>query len=484
MGGTRILKSSQEQAAAAWINHLNQLRFQDLAQRLAKQDINFDQAMAELQLLKGFIADPTHILGRPDTKHGEIAEWVQVRFANAEKLILGQKAVHTFEGVLRTAPEDYLRGDHMVQSKFYMGLSGTLRAIGVHLDNYPWFVEQGGIYDIPKNQYEEIIKIYRNGLSGAFNNSSDQKMFEAIKEWEATNNLVFDKTVFPAKVSYYEVQLDTVQSTIEAETEQIEETDRRIRDNAHSDTKPTVKEGARVTIVAALLEGGVAFAVGVYKKRKGGKKIASFTAEDWKEIGADTGLSTVKGAIRGVSVYALTNFTPTPAPVASAMVTATLGVLAQAYKLHTGEITPEEFVDASEAMCLEVTISALSSLIGEVFIPVPVLGAIIGNTVGMFMLNIAQAYLSNEEEKLIENYRRDMATLVEQLDNEYKEFIAAIEKDMSEFRCLAALAFDPDVNVRFETSVALARQVGVKESRILHQDDWDRIFNSNKPVTL
>ena len=207
--------------------------------------------------------------------------------------------------------------------------------------------------------------------------------------------------------------------------------------------------------------------------------------EVYTNFGMDsTGLSTVKGAIRGGSVYALTNFTATPAPVANAMVTATLGVLAQAYKLQAGEITPEEFVDASEALCLEVTISALSSLIGEAFIPVPVLGAIIGNTVGMFMLNIAQAYLSSEEEKLIENYRRDMAALVEQLDNEYKEFIAAIEKDMSEFRCLAALAFDPDVNVRFETSVALARQVGVEENRILRPDDWERIFNSNKPVTL
>ena len=106
------------------------------------------------------------------------------------------------------------------------------------------------------------------------------------------------------------------------------------------------------------------------------------------------------------------------------------------------------------------------------------------NSVEEDMLNIAQAYLSSAEEKLIENYRRDMAALVEQLDNEYKEFIAAIEKDMSEFRCLAALAFDPDVNVRFETSVALARQVGVEENRILRPDDWERIFNSTKPVTL
>ena len=59
MSGIKVLKSSQEQASAAWANHLNQLRFQDLAQRLAKQDINLEQALSELQKLKAFVAEPS-----------------------------------------------------------------------------------------------------------------------------------------------------------------------------------------------------------------------------------------------------------------------------------------------------------------------------------------------------------------------------------------------------------------------------------------
>ena len=484
MSGIKVLKSSQEQAAAAWVNHLNQLRFQDLAQRLAKQDINLEQAMSELQKLKVFVAAPQHILGSPLQKHGEIAEWVQVRFANAERLVQGQNTLHSFDGVLRLAPEDYLRDGRMVQSKFYSGLSGTLRAIGAHLDDYPWFVEQGGIYDIPKDQYNEIIGIYKSGLANTLTTPSDRKMFAAIREWEAANDLIFDETVFPSMVDYGDVQLNTVHHTIQKETEQIGNTDRKIREQARSDTKATLEEGGKVTIVAALLEGSTSFAIGVYTKRKSGKKLAEFTAADWKEIGIDTSLSTAKGALRGSTVYALTNFTQTPAPVASAMVTATLGVLAQAYKLEAGKITAEEFIDASEALCLDVTVSALSSLLGEVFIPVPVLGAIIGNTVGMLMLNISKAYLSAEEEKLILAYRAEIGSVVEAFDAEHRQFIASIENELSEYKSLALLAFDSDFNTRLNISVELAHKAGVAENRILYPDDWDRIMNATEAITL
>lgn len=84
MSGAKIVKNTQEQAVAAWIDFRNVLRLQELAERLAKQDINFETAMAELRKLKIFVSDPSHILGSIKQKHGEIAEHVQVHFTNAE----------------------------------------------------------------------------------------------------------------------------------------------------------------------------------------------------------------------------------------------------------------------------------------------------------------------------------------------------------------------------------------------------------------
>ena len=476
MDRNSIEKSSQEQAVAAWIDYLNHLRFLDLVERIAKQDLSFESAIKELQKLKSFVAQPEHILGSIFTKHGEIAEHVQVHFVNAEQLVQGKEAIYSFEGVGRLAAEDYLRNGQMVQSKFYFGPGGTLFAIARHNDTYPWFVKSGGTYEIPKSQCQELMAIYHNGETGSVLSDPDSKLYEIIKEWETTNGVKFDKVVRPAVVDYEDVQLSTVHETISTEEEKIEKIDRELREEAQAETQPTLKEGAQVAIISAAIEGGITFIVGVYKKRKSGKKLVEFTAEDWKELGLDTGKGTIKGAIRGSAIYALTNFAAMPAPVASAMITATLGMAAQAYKLEKGDISGEEFIDASESMCLDVTVSALSSILGSLLIPVPILGVVIGNAAGMFMKNIAEAYLSSEEQKLIDQYYKDTEALNEQLDAEDKQIIELVMADLAAYKSLSALAFSPDVNQRLEISINIARQSGVDESRILTEESGYAFF--------
>lgn len=483
MGGAKIAKSTQEQAVAAWIDFRNVLRLQELAEKLAKQDINFEAAMEELHKLKIFVSDPAHILGSIKQKHGEIAEHVQVAFMNAEQRIVGEAASHTFDGVGRLAPEDYLRFGKMVQSKFYMGVSGTLTAIADHLDTYPWFLDEGGSYDISKNHYNELMRIYTGGAAGQLTDS-DMKLYDAIKEWESLHNVKFNEVVHPSVVNYEDVQLDTVHNTIQQEENKIEEKDQQRRDQAHAEAKPTLKEGVKVTVTAALLEGGVAFAIGVYKKKKAGKKIAEFTKEDWKELGIDTGVGAGKGAIRGGTVYVLTNFASVPAPMASAMVTATLGMLVQACKLNNGDITAEEFVDASETICLDVTMSAVSSMLGEILIPIPVLGAIIGNTVGMFMMNIARSYLSSEEQKLIATYQKEMTELKNQLDSEYNALVEKLETELAEYGSLVDFSFDADVNIRFESILSRAKLIGANTDRLVDLESGAALFTSGKPVVL
>ena len=104
-----ILKSTQEQAVASWMDHLNQLRINELIEKIAQQDVNLDEALAMLQKIRIFVASPQNILGCNATKHGEIAENVQVYISNARNVIEGLKPEYTFEGIGRLAPEDYLK---------------------------------------------------------------------------------------------------------------------------------------------------------------------------------------------------------------------------------------------------------------------------------------------------------------------------------------------------------------------------------------
>jgi hypothetical protein len=469
-----VIKSTQEQAVAAWINHLNQIRLDKLIADLIAQDICLEDALRELQKLKDFLGEPGSILGNPATKHGEIAENVQVYFSNARRLIEGLARNHSFEGVGRTAPEDYIRDGHAVQSKFLNGLPRTLNGNGSangilqHITKYPDFVKNGGTYDIPKDQYEEMLRLLDLRESNpTILTRAELRILNAIDSFEKNSGLDVRKDLHPSVAKYNQVMQGTVNDTVKNEESAIKETDQKRRNEAYRKSRPSVKEGAGVTAASALLEGGVSFCLAFVKKIKEGKKPTEFTANDWQEIAGETGTSTLKGAIRGASVYTLSNFTATPANVASALVTAAFGIAAQAKALRDHKISSEDFLINSEALCLDVTVSTIASTLGQIAIPVPVLGAIIGNVAGMYMYAIAKEIGLEKEQQLIANYQAEIQSLANKLDAQYRELMTILEAQMKAFTSLLDFAFDPDVNRAFCGSIELARHTGVPEAKIL-----------------
>ena len=143
------------QGIGAAVDIINQMRIEKYIENIRIQDINFENAMNELNLAREFLGSPDHILGSSATKHGEIAEVFDVRFGNADRLIRGEDPNYTFDGVGRTAAEDYLKNNLPVQSKFVQS-NLSMDAVLEHLDKYPDFVQSGGTYSIPKDFYEQI----------------------------------------------------------------------------------------------------------------------------------------------------------------------------------------------------------------------------------------------------------------------------------------------------------------------------------------
>ena len=174
----------------------------------------------------------------------------------------------------------------------------------------------------------------------------------------------------------------------------------------------------------------------------------------------------------------MTNFLNSPAPVANSLVTATFGVVSLARKLENNQITKEEFTMNSEVVCLEVGTSAPSAMLGQTLIPIPVLGAIVGNTVGMLMLEISRNYLDSDEQQLIQEYVTKMSALDNKYVEEYSRLLKEIQNKEHKFNSLVELAFDKDVNKAFYSSVALALSEGVDEGMILKDlNDIDSYFN-------
>ena len=477
MEAAKIIKSSQEQATAAWVDYLNQLRLNELLEKLSAQDANWQATMEQMRDLKASV-QALILSNRGGDKgiHGFLAETLEAHIVNARDLLIGAKPEYIW--VNDNGTVDLIRNGVAIQQKFSQsGGHFGLEAVAGHLKKYPDFVRNGGKYLLPKDFYEEIRRL----LSLSPENAAkllreDRRKLEAIQKILSENELTLDD-LRPSAIAYGAAQAGNVQQTIAKEKSSLRETDQRLRDEAYEASKPSWRQAAQITAGAAAMEGGVSFCLGVHRKLKSGKHLHDFTANDWKDVGIDTTKGAAGGGIRGAVVYGMTNFTATPAAVANALVTAAYGVAGQAIRLRRGDLSEEEFIINSEVLCLDASISAVSALMGQTLIPVPVLGAIIGNTAGMFLYGIAKENLSRREQRLIERFNESMDALNWRLEERYQRLIAELKQEFAKFSSALELAFSPDVNLAFDGSIKLAEYVGVPQEKILrNKRDIDNFF--------
>lgn len=470
----KMIKNGQEQAVASWINYLNQVRLDRLMEALQKEELNLNEAMSTIgETLKTISRDIVNNgkgRGGQYGMHGFIAEVAECGIGNAREQIEGKAPI--YEWINDNGPEDLRRGATLIQQKFVNGGGHlSLQAIRMHLNAYPDFLDNGGVYQIPEDHYEKIkwlLSISEKEANKMPTSTGDfsLKQWREVHEFFKNGDIPLDK-VEPSKLKYSEVQKGTYEQTFSKEKDSLRKRNQERKEQAYNKSKPTLSEGAKATAAAAAIEGAMALCLGIAEKRKSGKKFNAFDEEDWKEIAATTGKGTLKGSIRGASIYTLTNFTATPAAVASAMVTATFGIAEQAYQLKQGNVNEQRFIENTEMLCLDASVSALSSFAGQILIPVPVLGAVIGNTVGTMMYQIAKDNLSAREQKIFEEYAEAVRQLDVSLQDQYQEFVDEIGKDTKLFMELLNRAFAPDIRVAFESSIDLAKSCGVPVDEIL-----------------
>ena len=155
-----ILKSTQEQAIAAWVGLINQMRINDLIESLNQQDQNLGSAMDSMNWALEKIEELI-VTNRGGSKgvHGFIAEVAECGLENAQRLVRGDKPV--MEWVNDNGPADLLRDGVEIQVKFVNGGGKfSLDAVAAHLEKYPNFLDEDGIYQIPKDHLDAVRALY------------------------------------------------------------------------------------------------------------------------------------------------------------------------------------------------------------------------------------------------------------------------------------------------------------------------------------
>ena len=472
MKAEKVLKSSQEQAIAAWIGLINQMRIDDLIENLDRQDQNFGSAMESMNWALGKIADLV-VANRVGSQgvHAFIAEVAECGLENAQSLLRGDKPV--MKWVNDNGPADLLRNGVEIQVKFVnAGGKFSLDAVAAHLVKYPDFLDKDSIYQIPKDHLDAVRSLYEMPKEEAAKlvSSNDGPSYST---WKSVHEF-FDPSGFSiedleaSKFEYSEVQKNAIADKMAEEKSKLAEESEQIKKSIYEEHKPTLQEGAKAAAAGAAFEAGTAFALSMKRHLGNGKRIGDLTRDDWEEIAKDSGVGFVKGGVRGGAVYGLNNYTATPSSVASALVTAFFGVADCAYRFRKGELTETEFIENSEIACLDASVSAFSSFVGQAIIPVPVLGALVGNAVGTTVYELGKDLYNKREAELLAHYAQELEALDAELDGEYAACVNSLRENMSAYISLLGKAFSPNVAMAFSGSVELAASLNVPDGEILH----------------
>ncbi len=470
-------------------NTYNETMSSIISQRLkdtSKQAQNFSKALGCMAEIEKFIRNPENILGRPSTKHGEIAEMMDVGLTNAKKLVSGGKISHTFKGIGRFAPEDYKINGVNIQSKFLNGANKTVKAILGHLDDHNTFANQGGKYVIPKDQYNDIIEIMNGTYKGELSLRSQNAIKANADQLEKQTGKLFSKLVKPSELDYGEVQSGRVEQTLNSKKNEIskinDERNNEINKQAQEkentatqQSKASFGEGLKAAAYAGALEAGMQTAIAMFKKKK---SLAKYTEQDWKDVGKVFGEGAINGSIKGAAIYTLSNYASMSAPLAGAYVSAISGMSSLYLSYKNGEISGEELVDQSQIICFDTAVSYVGGTIGQVLIPIPILGVIIGSISASVASSILKEHINKHEQELIELSRKKFTEYIQMLDNELYEYVTELYERMNVLWLLSRDAFDPKVNskIRLQASVKLAWAHGVEEHKIIKSREEGRSY--------
>jgi hypothetical protein len=462
-----------DQVSGAFVDSINKARERSMFDALSAQDNAFELATDQIEKTRNFIGNPSSILGSETTKHGEIAEQVEIGIRNAKAAMDGVGANHLpcdIESVARTGPTDYLINNIEIQSKFINGANNNLKHVLNHMDKYSNFGRDGSYYHIPKDTHEFINKI----ISGNNIDGVSQRTINAIKdkvhEIEQTTGQSFNTVVQPGISTYAEVQQGAVNNTLDQHESELNSKNEQLKSEIETNHGPSFAELGKASVIGAAVGGSIIFATGVYSKYKEGKNIfaGEFDSEDWKEIGLDTAKGATVGAISSAAIYALTNYASMAAPFASSVVSTTKGIGSLSKQYQDGKITKDEFVNLGMIVCAESAIVGLFTAAGQTFIPVPILGAVIGSIAGKMLIEYtgsSQAIKKAMDEKL------DKFTA--KLDQASQQALAKINAEFDKLGELTKAAFNFENNLRgaVESSILLAEYYGVKDSEIIRSSD-------------
>jgi ribosomal protein S8/uncharacterized membrane protein (Fun14 family) len=449
-----------DQLIAQFIEQINQNRHSEEAIAQLLQNENFIKSLQQIDKVRDFIGDLQHILGNNSTKHGEIAEQVEVAVHNARQALHGQTMTADIDSISRTSPIDYLIDGIPFQSKFINGANSNLNHVLDHLDKYPDFIEQHGCYHIPKDHYETVAKIINGEHIEGLKSTTQNAIKAKVATIEAKTEHSFDEIVYPSVSTYADVQLGNIENTLNNHDANLANENQQIKQNIHADHSANFAEGLDATELSAMINGVISLVATVYQQHKAGKSIVNYTIKDWQSLGLKVGKDAISGGITGWVIYLITNSVGLAAPLAAFLVSFAKAISALLQQYNKGEINTKEFSNLAKIRLSQCITISLCTFSGQVLIPIPFVGALIGAVAGQILVNFTKTSLHADIQQQLAKFTAELNArkqqIFEQIDARFK-----VSNDL-----IAAACNTNDNNID-KNSIKLARYLKVSENKII-----------------
>lgn len=484
------------QGVASYVDYINKLRLINLKNQL--EDILSDQtsqlynlhnksteALRNIDLANNQIDRIINTnRGGSTGLHGFISESAETGIRNARDIFNGLKK--STELLDDNGMADLLVNGKEIQMKFYNNIINEINSSAKYNNMQMMF---------PKDHVDLINQIMDGSKNVTFNgnalsNAQINNIRKAIEEESTRRDQNFKEWISSSVNNYKDVQPNTINQTLENERNSIKNqtlqeqsdinnTAKKNSLTAKKQAQPNIGEATNVAAISAAVQGGLNLGIFIFQKNKDGKKLWEFDSKDWSECGIETSKGAIKGGVSGYSIYGLTNIMGLSAPSAGAIVSGTFGLSNAVIQYRTGKIDDDSFIDLITLNAIDATGAALGASVGQLIIPIPILGAVIGSIVTITALSLGKDILNKKEIELIDKQQEKMNTFINKLDKKYQKKLVEIMNMYYTLGELQEYSFNLDINIdlRLNSSIEMAKLVGVSESQILkNEKDIDNYF--------
>ncbi len=366
-----VFECVESSGLSAVVIYLKSVRLNKLSNLLYAIDVRKVNALNELEGLRNAVDEviATNRGGKCGI-HGFIGERAQVFLKNAWQYIKGNPKVS--ELIDDNGMTDYYEYGVLIQQKAcknngLLGLDHIMR----HKDKYPQF---NGKYQIPKDFYEKYESIGNLSMKEAGHLHRH--------EWKLWHEIQMVKQlgvkVEPMLVTYDEIQADRIYDTIANHEENIVTEANAQFESASELYKPTAAALLKTTTMSSVIEGLLAGTTSIIEKRFSGRRLTEFEATDYKEVALIAANGMFIGAVRGASIYCITNYTKIPGEFAGATVTIFSDSVKSIKMYKEGTLTERDCKKRIAKAAIVATAGSIGAKLGGKLCSIPVVGEVVG----------------------------------------------------------------------------------------------------------